>query len=126
MAFSTNCGTTPKNPTIGTFATTSSRSWQRFGDEGIGISLSDVKNHAFVGLSLDLYNVAFLTFGYHVSTLTRLDTTGGAEVGMPIPGGGTDVPTTTEPKAKPFYAVSIDLRAAAALFGKIVRAAGTN
>jgi len=87
------------------------RQFPRYLNPTVGLVVNDVSQNALAGASFELPGGIFFTAGYHVGKVTRL-ARGTAPVGAT---------PTVEPKAavteeqwrtKPFYSVSLDLRAA--------------
>jgi hypothetical protein len=83
--------------------------WHRL-NPTLGMTLKDLLENAFVGVSVDLPFGVYLTYGLHAGKVTELDPESGVVLGQTYP--GSSVPTRTRWETDRFFATTVDLRAA--------------
>ena len=86
----------------------------------IGVIPDDIANNALAGFTLDLPGGVYLNAGWHAGKVKKLDTAAKSgdkplEMGSVFDGQLGDIPTVEEWKAKFFWGVTVDLRAALGL-----------
>jgi hypothetical protein len=84
----------------------------------VGVVINDLAKNALGGATLELPGGIFLSGGYHAGKVTRL-VPGGPAVGTVVHGSAAHLETEQRWRVQPFYSLSIDLRAAALLFGRL-------
>jgi len=91
-----------------------------------GLTLNDVLNNGFFGISLDgLNNSIYIQGGAHFSHVTTLDPASGLSLGSPFSLGADKIPTAKEWRQDWFLGATIDLRAAIKLFSAAATGVGT-
>jgi hypothetical protein len=88
----------------------------------VGLTVNDVTHNALGGATVELPGGLFVSAGYHAGRVTRL-VPGALAVGSVVHGGLSQVQTEQRWAVKSFYSLSIDIRAAALLLGKVAGAA---
>lgn len=86
------------------------RPWERV-NPLVGVVLNDIPDNGIAGVSIDLLNRIYFTYGVHAARVTALDPSAKVAVGGSFANRGTTVPTVKRWTFKPFYGVSIDLQA---------------
>jgi hypothetical protein len=81
----------------------------------VGMVLSDIPNNWVGAVTVDALSGVYLSYGIHAGRVKRLDPESGLEVGEKFVGNSTQIPTRETWIAKPFFSLTIDVRAAADL-----------
>jgi len=88
--------------------------WYERINPSFGISLENISDNVFVGLSIDLPSGVVFTYGKHFGKVNSIDSNSGLSVGDTFTG---TVPVSESWKDENFIAVSFDIRAIQKLFG---------
>lgn len=91
----------------------------------LALSLEEPGENAYLGGALDLFQSSvFVVGGFHAGRVRRLDPEAGFRVGDPFPGPEEEPPVVEEWRWSGFAGVTLDLRAAVSLLGKVFGAGG--
>lgn len=89
--------------------------WYQHVNPMVGVVLSDIKNNAVAGVSVDLADGFYLQGGAHAGRVTRLDPRSGLELGDRFTQPTNTIPVVREWDVDWFVGVSVDVRASAEL-----------
>jgi hypothetical protein len=90
----------------------------------VGFAVNDPLENAFLGVSLDLFDGILVTGGVHVGHVSVIDPNSGLTEGVLFNGTVDQVPTAKDWRARAFWSVSLDLRAAVQLIRAVLGISG--